>query len=36
MPWEFEADLRGSADREHANWALGAYVIYFTMWGGLF
>jgi hypothetical protein len=33
LPWEYEADVRGHVNREHAWWAPIVYVIYSALWG---
>lgn len=32
MPWEYDADKRGNADRNHAWWAAGVSELYFSLW----
>jgi len=33
MPWEYDADSRGKATRNHANWADTMSELYFSLWG---
>ena len=33
MPWEYDADVRGGVDREHASWAEGLSFIYNSFMG---
>ena len=32
MPWEYDADIRGGAKREHAWWAKYLHGLYFPFW----
>lgn len=33
MPWEYDADIRGEVNRDHAGWSDTLRTFYFTLWG---